>query len=325
MAVLQLNQIFTGLLSGLIPGKLQSRGLLEILALFPIQHNARSQFVPPLQNLKLVAVPDYGKMTFRNTTSKGLLILPMHIGFFQDGAQNHATSRAMVLDAQEDLTATDCFCIQETQGGLLDEANQRFIVLPLGLRPRAFVERDEEDFSRLWIHIENYTRKFGVSKSGHLERFIRPYFPKLQTFRHAFETEPGQIGAVYFIAGQLVGIEVAPNPEYWQDLWPILLIYCYGPEVFLAENLQSKSARTAMDLYYIEDLEDLRHELRASRRTDLKARIKLVAELSAFEWKHEVDRIQHKLRIVNLEHQEWAGQMVQKDSEILYLSLFRNK
>ena len=70
-----------------------------------------------MEHLKLVKVPTYGTVVLRNTATQGLLIAPMHIGFFQDDAQNHATSRVLLIEAGELLEANDCFCIQQSQGG----------------------------------------------------------------------------------------------------------------------------------------------------------------------------------------------------------------
>ena len=58
----------------------------------------------------------------------------------------------------------------------------------------------------------------------------------LLTFRHAFEPAPRQVGAAYFIGGELVGVEVGPHATYFHDLFPILSIYCYGPSALLAER-----------------------------------------------------------------------------------------
>ena len=161
----------------------------------------RERFATPEEHLKLIEVPSYGTVVLRNTSKEDRLIVPMHIGFFQPGAQNHATSRVLILEAGETLKATDCFCIQAAQGGLLKAAQQRFLMLPLGLRHQALAKRHTEGYARLWGDIDGYTRYHGVATGGHLERFLRPNFARLLPLRHALETVPGQIGAAYFVAG----------------------------------------------------------------------------------------------------------------------------
>jgi len=142
---------FPGLLADVRPGQIQSWGLLDVVALFSAEQRPDySRFVSPLQHLKLVRVPSYGTLILENEAKSGTLIAPMHIGFFQTGAQNHATSRVLLLEAGETLTASDCFCIQASQGGLLKEAQQRFIILPLSLRKAALSKRGKDGYSRLW-------------------------------------------------------------------------------------------------------------------------------------------------------------------------------
>jgi len=81
---------FGGLLAAYAPGQVISWGLLDALSLFPADAGADgagdeppSRFVAPLEHLKLVKVPTYGTVVLRNTATQGLVIAPMHIGFFQ--------------------------------------------------------------------------------------------------------------------------------------------------------------------------------------------------------------------------------------------------
>ncbi len=320
------------LLSGLAPRTLQSRGLLEVVGLFPAEANGsaapgdgRAQYVAPLEHLKLVQVPTYGSMVLRNTADKGVLIAPMHLGFFQEGAQNHATSRVLLLEAGESLTADDCFCIQQSQGGYLKEAQQRFLILPLGLRGVALGQRGVNSYSRLWGAIDRYNRSYGIARGGHLERFLRPYFARLQPFRHAFETLPGQVGAAYFISGSLVGVEVAPNPAYWQDLAPILNIYCYGPAALLAERQGWQPARKPLNLEDLRDLDDLAGRLASTRAREEAARVGQLTSLAAATWNGTLAEERHSLRIITLEQQGWAGQMVREGAgQMVYLSVFHD-
>src|SRR3954471_19714117 len=102
-----------GLLSGLVAGRVQGRGHFEALGLFRADGRPdRGAFASPLEALKLVRVPTYGTMVLHDTAPAGRMIVPMHVGFFQEGAQNHATSRVLILEAGETLEADDCFCIQ---------------------------------------------------------------------------------------------------------------------------------------------------------------------------------------------------------------------
>ena len=315
----------TGLLTDLVAGHLQSWGLLDVVTLFAAPERPDyAQFVSPLEHLKLVQVPTYGTLVLHNTAQNGTLIAPMHIGFFQVGAQNHATSRALILAKDETLRVEDCFCIQQTQGGLLKEAQQRFIILPLSLRKAALAKRNEKGFSRLWNDIEVYNRRYGITRRGHLERYLRPYFSRLLPFRHAFEVLPQQIGAAYFVAGRLIGIEVAPNAGYWSDIGPILNIYCYGSAALLAERYRWKTTRNVVNLDGLVDLDDLKQRLVEKRLQEEQARIELLETTSNLAWNCTVETEAQELQVVSLAHEEWAGQMVKRGTNMVYMSVFRD-
>jgi hypothetical protein len=314
---------FDGLLRGLRPGPVQTWGALEALTLFPTTAAERPQFVAPLRHLKLAGVRTYGTLELRNTAERGLLVAPAHVGFFQEGAQNHATSRALVLEAGETLVVDDCFCIQQAQGGLLHEAQQRFLMLPLGLRRRALEQRGTRGFSRLWDAIDGFTRLYGVARGGHLERFLRPYFGRLQPFRHGLEALPGQVGAAYFVAGRLAGVDVAPNPAYWQDLAPVLAIYGYGPAAVLAADRGQVAPRFPPDLRGLADRDDLAARLEDARRRHQCHHAGQVREqVDALAGGWVTDENRHGLRVETLLADPWAGQAVRERGELVYLSLF---
>jgi hypothetical protein len=316
---------FAGLLSGLVAGPVQAWGRLEVVGLFPANGRAdRRAYASPVESLKLVRVPSYGTMVLHSTATDGLTIVPMHVGFFQEGAQNHATSRVLILGSGETLEASDCFCIQQAQGGLLKEALQRFLILPLGLRAAALRKRGTNDYSRLWADIDGYTRRFGVARGGHLERFLRPYFARLMPFRHAFETLPGQVGAAYFVAGHLVGVEVAPTAAIWRDLAPILNIYCYGPAAVLAEQGDYPIGWPGVDLDGLTDLDDLVDRLDRSRRQHAIVRSEALGALASADWSCHDESARHGLSIRTIGWEPWAGQVVLDGPQTKYLSIFRD-
>ena len=315
----------TGLLAGLMPGHLQSWGLLDVVALHSTPSRTEdTKFLSPLEHMKLVRVPTYGTLILQNLSSQGVVIVPMHVGFFQVGAQNHATSHIVILGAGRTQEVKDCFCIQQSQGGFLKEAQQRFIILPLALRKAALDKRGTVGYARLWQDIDGYNRRYGIARGGHLERFLRPYFSRLLPYRHALETEPGQVGAAYFIAGKLVGVEVAPNSAYWEDIGPILTIYCYGSAALLGERRNLQAVRQAIDVEGLSDIDDLARRLAETREQEHAGRVKLIEEVSGQAWDFSVEAETQGLRIVHLSHGQWAGQMVKDGQNLVYLSAFRD-
>ncbi|WP_141727787.1 ARPP-1 family domain-containing protein [Thermogemmatispora onikobensis] len=318
----------TGLLAHLAPGPLVSWGVLEVIGLFPVcteLEQSRARFVPPMRSLEVVGSPNYGTLVLRNRATEGVLVLPMHVAFFQPGVQNHATSRVLILDADETLTADDCYCIQQTQSGTLRQAQQRFSMLPLGLRRAAFELQGIKDFRRLWTAIAAYSRRYGINYGGHLDRWLRPNFASLLPYRHALEWLPGQVGAAFFLAGRLVGVEVTPNSAYWTEMLPVLLIYCYGSAALLAEHQHRAPARPVLDLEGLRDLDDLQQRLAEARRQEQEQRLTQLSSLASLYKRARPAEEHAGLRLLSISQGEWLGQIVYAGSEVVYLSLFRSE
>jgi hypothetical protein len=321
-------QPLTGLLAGLVPGPLLSWGPMEVIVLFPAdpaREERHAHFVPPLQSVELLGVRRYGTLELRNLATNGVLLLPMHIAFFQPGAQNHATSRVLILEPGKTLIVDDCFCVQQSQGGFLARAQQRFLILPLSLRRAALELQGLRDFSRLWKEIATYTSRFGIKQGGHLERWLRPNFARLLPYRHAFELLPGQVGAVYFLAGAPVGVEVAPNSRYWAELLPVLTIYCYAPAALLASYQGVSRPHLPLDLEGLRDLDDLQSRLLTIRRQELAQRLEQLVPLASLEQKGRFTKQPAGLRLLDLKQSDWLGQAVYAGTEMVYLSLFRSE
>ncbi|MHC4404284.1 MAG: ARPP-1 family domain-containing protein, partial [Planctomycetota bacterium] len=178
--------------------------------------------------------------------------------------------------------------------------------------------------SRLWGEIDGYTRHYGVATGGHLERFLRPNFGRLLPLRHALETVPGQVGAAYFIAGRLAGVEVTPHEAYWQELSPVLAMYCYGPAALLAERRGYERVSEPLDLDGLTDLGDLADRLRDVRAREANGRADIVQELATLFFDQQVDEERHGLRVMTLGYDRWVGQAVRDGRQIVYASVFRD-
>ncbi len=318
----------SGLLEGFQARGHQGRGSLEAVGIFrpSTRAESRTPLAQPLESLELVKVKTYGEVVLRNRSLESRLIVPMHIGFFQRGAQNHATSQVEVLGPGEERTITDAFCIQECQGGYLAQAHQRFLMLPHALRHRALSVADEEGYSRLWEEIDTFTRRYGVARGGHLERFLRPFFKRLLPFRHSFEAEPEQVGVAFFVHDELIGVEVFADPAQLSELLPVLSIYCYGPSAILQDlDPKERTARRRLDLLGIQDLDDLAERLAESRTVDERSRVEPLQDLCDETWETTCTAEHHGLQILTVTQGRWIGQIVREGEETVYLSLVRQE
>ena len=77
-------------------GTPQRSGVMTVLPLLGNDGNGR--FATPLSGLKLSGVEGYGNVQMENSSGKagGVAIVPLHIGYIQDRAQNHALCRSEV-------------------------------------------------------------------------------------------------------------------------------------------------------------------------------------------------------------------------------------
>ena len=77
------------------------------------------KFSNPIKGLKLKQVKGYGIVELVNPANQGLIIVPLHIGYIQDAAQNHALCRSAFIGAGQSITFEDACCVQEYQSGYL--------------------------------------------------------------------------------------------------------------------------------------------------------------------------------------------------------------
>jgi hypothetical protein len=290
------------------------------LTMVPISGPSYPGIVPPRSGLKLTRVDGYGRVELRNGADRGVAIVPLHIGYIQDRAQNHALCRSAFLAAGQTLMFTDACCVQESQGGYLRESDQWFFVLPLELRARALELRGVNGYAKLWGDIAALNRRYGLPRRGHLEQILSRRRAVLTQFQSRLELQPGQLGALFFLDGRFAGLELAPDPIYFAEVWTALVAFAYGVAAWHAEP----GPRPARDTEPF-DARDLR-ELRTALERDRAARISRIGDwLAAVPTgpvrAHEEDRYLD-LRLSTLTGPHLAGQVVTDGDRAVYASLF---
>ena len=102
-------------LAGFRLGAPQRAGALTMVPVFGPSYPG---IAPPRDGVKLSKVDGYGTVVLRNPGSDGVAIVPLHIGYMQDGAQNHALCRSAFLAPGQELRFEDACCVQESAGRL---------------------------------------------------------------------------------------------------------------------------------------------------------------------------------------------------------------
>lgn len=298
-------------------GRPQKSGFLTVLPVFGPDRGER--FTSPLSGLKLSRVNGYGNLELHNPGEEGIAIAPLHMGYIQDQAQNHALCRSAFLAAGQKLMFEDACCVQAGQGGYLEEKEQWFFILPLQLRAKALELRGIKSYSKLWDAISQLNNQYSLPDRGHLEQILSRKRAFLTQYQTRLELLPQQTGALFFLKDKLVGVEIAPSFAYFAEVWMPLVCFCYGVAAMFFEQ---KTDEQPVLPFAAQNLEEMRQQLHQSRQ-------EMVAQLSEelattpqqkFQFQEEERFLSLKLNTVT--SADFAGQFVEEDGQLVYLSLF---
>ncbi|TDD70125.1 hypothetical protein E1298_36945 [Actinomadura rubrisoli] len=309
----------------LVPGPLSLAGhrlgapqQAGALTMVPISGPAHPGFAPPRTALKLSRVVGYGQVELSNGADTGVAIVPLHIGYIQDAAQNHALCRSAFLAPGQKLLFEDACCVQESQGGYLTERDQWFFVLPAELRARALQLRGVHGYSKLWDDIADLNVRYGLPRRGHLEQILSRKRPVLTQFQSRLELQPGQVGALFFVAGRFAGLEIAPDPRYFAEMWTALVCFAYGVAAWNAEPDPAPPAAP----FEAGGLPELRGALERDRAARLSQIGGWLADAPSGPVELQEEDRYIDLRLSTATGPHIAGQIVTDGDRTVYASLF---
>ncbi|MEB3828238.1 ARPP-1 family domain-containing protein [Phormidium sp. CCY1219] len=301
-------------------GMPQKSGFLTVVPIFGNDRNG--QFTSPLSGLKLSRVTGYGSVELANPGDTGLAIVPLHIGYIQDKAQNHALCRSAFIAAGQKLMFQDACCVQESQGGYLEERDQWFFILPVQLRSQALSLRGQNDFTKLWEGISELNRQYGLSDRGHLEQIIARKRAFLTQYQSRLECLPGQTGALFFLQDKLAGVEIAPNAAYFREMWMPLVCFCYGAGAMYFEHNAPESSETKAIPFAAKTLQELRDRLHESRLQVQENLLDSLAKTPPETFKITEEERFLEFQLKTAEGNNFSGQFVEEKGELVYASLF---
>ncbi|MGK7877336.1 MAG: DUF6569 family protein [Xenococcaceae cyanobacterium] len=307
-------------------GMPQQSGVITVLPLFGAHHfqgepGNDGKFVEPLSGLKLSRVDGYGNVELSNPSEAGIAIVPLHMGYIQDGAQNHALCRSAFIAAGQKLMFEDACCVQAAQGGYLEEREQWFFILPLQLRSEALQLRGKKGYSKLWNGISRLNRRFSLPKRGHLEQIISRKRTFLTQYQSRLELLPQQTGAIFFIRDKLAGVEIAPSAAYFQELWMPLVCFCYGVAAMYEEQ-HTKEVSQPPVAFCASNLGELREQLLASRMKRQEQVGNWLAQTPGEKLKTREEERFLNLCLKTVTGNNFAGQFVEEEGKLVYASLF---
>jgi hypothetical protein len=299
-------------------GMPQQSGVMTVLPIFGADIQGR--FVSPLSGLKLSQVRGYGNMELSNPSETGIAIVPLHMGYIQDRAQNHALCRSAFIAAGQKLMFEDACCVQAAQGGYLEGREQWFFILPLQLREEALELRGKEDYSKLWDEISDLNQQLGLPNRGHLEEILSKKRAFLTQYQSRLELLPQQTGALFFIHDKLAGVEIAPSAAYFQELWMPLVCFCYGVAAMYEEkDIDVKKPLISFSASNLKELREQLHFLRLQRQEQVR---NWLAQTPAEQFDIKEEERFLSLRLQTVTGKNFAGQFVEEEGRLVYASLF---
>jgi hypothetical protein len=311
--------VLEALLCGRSIGTPLRSGALGMVPLFgsPV---AADIFAPPESSLGLTQVTHYGRMILKNNGSQPAIV-PLHVGYFQKAAQNHAMCRSWVLAPGEAREFNDACCIQQAQGGYIAEADDRFIILPQPLRAKALSLRGEENYSKLWSDIAQFNKALGLKKRGHLDELKQAHQPMLLRTAYKLERHPQQTGAIFLHNHKIVGIELAPDARFWEELHTPLVMYCYAPLALTPSEAGVETECMDVTLEGLESVEHLEQRMKATQKARADWARRLWTQLSKMSMNFSEEGRSHKNLVFHVESGQWVGQGVLHGELPAYLSM----
>ena len=256
--------------------------------------------------------------------AKRVTIVPQGMALItRQAAQDRAVPSTHLVAAQPKQVGA--FCIQSSQCGLMSKqrnAEHKLRMLPLAVRYEALKRRDEsaKSFSSLWEKLGEWNHRSNVS-GDFLVSFFRQYAKNLNQFVAQFELVPQQRGAVVLINDRLAGVEVAPNGDYFADLFQPLIRDCYGAEALLARD-QATPVRGSL-LPDVTSLDQLVQAVENVAATEREFATEIVEKVQSDPIKSGDDHQLAGLKVVNMDGASLVGQGVQSIAgrRLIYASL----
>jgi hypothetical protein len=327
------------LLHGTKPGRMQSVGIMQVIPLVLTNPDLATDGFATPHSLTVDTRENYGIMGFHNRDGEKPIIVPANTAIMtQKMAQDHAMTKAGLIGQGARRTFLDACCIQETQAGQFgDITGEEIQILPYALRETALKFRGQEGFSKLWPAIRKFNEIAKAQDTrGNLVAFQAKYASVLDQFVAEFEVVPNQIGAIVLVDGKLLGVERAPNHNYWLAVWEPLVRMCYGSQAVIqtvgkttGTSPSTPSAAKAILDEGITSLDELKAAVdKAIRGAENTAR-KVVRDLIDDDFKADMDdsmRVSRdgetsEVKVWTLEHDQFIGQAVTDAGDVVYASM----
>ena len=192
-------------------------------------------FSPPVSSITFKSNSEYGRMSCHNLALRPS-IYPLHMGFFRQDMQSHAGCSAHILQSGTELELTDACLVRDPLGNKQAGMQTHHFFLPYQLRHVALDLRGIQGYTKLWGPIARLNKQYGLDQSALLDALKSKYEKHILEIAKHFKKIEGQTGAIFYLDNALIGIELAPDAQFWSEIHHSLIAYGYGPLVLIPEE-----------------------------------------------------------------------------------------
>ena len=236
---------------------------------------------------------------------------------------------AATIAADHEDDFHDACCIEPTQGGVIRSTDTvELVVLPVPLREEASKGIGNQEYGNLWPRLRKYTQQNDAGNQGNLSSFYKRHEKDLDSFIAQFEPVPNQVGALFLVNDQVVGIERVPNYQFWNEMWRPLVRGSYGAYAYQKakqDPTPSKLRRSLLVDCTGHDLDSLQEAVDKVNEKLLKMTQEIVEHdllEKEFESKTLSDNTRSsELMVVGLSNDQFLGQVVIYKNNPVYFSL----
>lgn len=326
------------ILEGKRAGPMQRVGIMQIIPIFYQSKDLINYGIAtPNQNMKVMKNRDYGEMNFENKDQERMLITPTNLGIMtKQSAQDHAMTKTGLIAPGGKVTYRDAVCIESSRPGYINDGSYDFVVLPYSLRKKALSLKGSTGYSRLWQDISQFNCDLGIntanSNRAHLSDFYTTFDDQLNKFIAQFENLPDQIGAIILISDEVVGVEIAPNPEYWSEVWEPLIRSCYGSETVKRLLKDPKAAEKSRvtdsritGATSLAELESAVQKFEDEQENQAKGLVAAISEQKLATSVEQSTVVHGKTyQLIDVKAQKFVGQAVTENNFVVYASIVAN-
>ena len=314
-------------------GQKQESGVMGV---YPILGADCKYNLASFEDVDFEGTVSYGEMSFSNNSEFAFILPSGYAIISKQLAQDHALPQAEILAKKEkNQVLKRACCVQQTQCGYLNpskSSDMRF--LPLHIRKNYLADRLknkkswDSSFSRLWGYITSFQDDLVKEGVGNLVLFFNKYMEKLSTFNAEFEYVEGQIGAIITINDEIVGIEIAPNAEYFKTIWNSLIRDCYGSEIIRrikedSISIFEDSIKTNLVLDECKTLEDVINAVSLHSEENKQKGLGILKDVGNKVFSTTSNKVFDGLNYSVLQDKTTFGETFidEKNNELVYLSL----